>query len=384
MAKGQPKQQGDADTEMKWLAAAIVAALALWVLWRFARKPILWVAFGINLAEIQVIQALRGLGERGSQIKDYMLGVFDGRLKPQDVTWEEFHTVLYEVGRQAHLVLFAVVLALAMLIMMKMKGMGYRRVLSLAGGKGQGPSFAHYQAQYWKVVAVGANFDPDADDERTEPAATPMEWMRANKLELDEGRVAPADDARAAFARQLGDPWQGVMKASVPAQAIAVLCALSHARDKRKTAFKEGLAQALAFGADARAMQKAKAIVQPFLEDKKLMTRVDKVGAKHAYVNTALFGILDWSRRKSGVLPSAEFLWLKRADRSLWYALNNCGRRAYLVEGAGAVSHFFAERVSGVPLADPYLDEAVTGLEEYLEEQGIMNVEEFFRASERE
>lgn len=67
--------------------------------------------------------------------------------------------------------------------------------------------------------------------------------------------------------------------------------------------------------------------------------------------------------RQDGVLPSAEFLWLKPLDRRLWFLLNCVGRQTPFAEIAGAFAHWKAEKEFGKPLTVPMVEEAVNGLE---------------------
>jgi intracellular multiplication protein IcmP len=82
---------------------------------------------------------------------------------------------------------------------------------------------------------------------------------------------------------------------------------------------------------------------------------------------------------KGGVLPTASFRWLKTIDRNLFYCLNNVGRRKFHIEGAGAVNHFFAERILQAPITNPRFNEVINSLVEYLDFTGITDLEEFFR-----
>src|SRR5690606_15157192 len=85
-------------------------------------------------------------------------------------------------------------------------------------------------------------------------------------------------------------------------------------------------------------------------KDRMLAEAVEEVMSRHAYVHTGLYSFLDKARARAGVLASSDFLWLRWTDRTLHYALNNCGRRRFHTEGAGVVCHFFAETVIGGPL----------------------------------
>ena len=103
------------------------------------------------------------------------------------------------------------------------------------------------------------------------------------------------------------------------------------------------------------------------------------VRAHNAYTNLLVLAIYACARRK-GVLPTAEFLWLKPVNRGLFYLLNNYGRRTCWVEIAGAWTHYQAEEaLAGVqsdfcadmlPEEEKMVQEAVNGLEKAMYDEG--------------
>ena len=89
---------------------------------------------------------------------------------------------------------------------------------------------------------------------------------------------------------------------------------------------------------------------------------VQRVLATHAYCSTLMYGLLQAARERSGVLATAEFLWLKPMDRPLWYILNNVGRQVAWAEAAGVYSHYLREQACKKALPAPSVEAAVTGL----------------------
>ena len=89
---------------------------------------------------------------------------------------------------------------------------------------------------------------------------------------------------------------------------------------------------------------------------------VQQVLSQHAYLLTAMASLLEASR-DDGVMPSADFLWLKLVDRRLWYMLNCVGRQTPYVEVGGPFAHWVAEKVTGRRSLAPMIDEAIKGLE---------------------
>ena len=93
-----------------------------------------------------------------------------------------------------------------------------------------------------------------------------------------------------------------------------------------------------------------------------------RIADGHAWERTAIAAMLLAVRHKKGVLASASFVWLKREDRLLWYALNAAGSRVSAAEAAGIVSHFRAEKQAMQPLHTPCVHQAGKAIvEDYLE-----------------
>jgi hypothetical protein len=209
------------------------------------------------------------------------------------------------------------------------------------------------------------------------PARTPFEWLDQNKIENKAGKVIDTKGCEQTFKRQLGIQWAGVRELELHSQCIAILAGVHGYEGKFGIKAKEGLELRQNISvtyATVKDRNKRRAALEGFLKkylaNEKLVKGIDGRGAKHYYVSTALMRIVQWSREESGVLATAEFLWLKSEDRDLWYALNNVGRRAFHIEGAGPIAHLDAEKIIGSPLLDPHVAMAVKGVEMYVKEHG--------------
>lgn len=64
----------------------------------------------------------------------------------------------------------------------------------------------------------------------------------------------------------------------------------------------------------------------------------------HAFATTRLLAEIAGTRASGRVVVAADFKWLKRCDRALWYAISGFGRPTPFVEGAGIISHYLAEK----------------------------------------
>ena len=386
MAK-QPNQNNGNDTEMFYLLVVVMVAAIVWGVWNYARPVLVYFSFGLDLVQFAVLSLVSKMpGDWGTyyEIAKAPFGLSD-TYKSNEIDWNkiEFTTFkdMSELAGALFKFIFAFLIgAMAITTLFKMKGNGFARTFTLTGGKGKGPSLAHYQAQHWKVFSAGAFFNPDDLSNKAElPSKTPMEWMQENNVSLTESEGLDPDTAQYAFTQQLGEPWHGYDKAPTYIQVLCFLFYINAKRDKNSRKLKEEFT--LIWSQNKPEIAAKKSIIrlkELTKKDDKFKKIIDKNASIHAYTNTALYKLLDWARKNGGVFASAEFRWLKPIDRTLWYVLNNCGRRAFHIEGAGAISHFHAEHILKQALSEPHVDEAVDGLEDYLDGQGLMDLEEFF------
>jgi hypothetical protein len=381
---GGGQQENSNNTEAVLFITIVLVMLGLWAIWTFFRALVVLPAFAIDALFIFLIEYTKGIGDTGTAVKNFVISFFTGtRSAATDITWEQFSYVRTVVGNQVRWIISPIILGCAFWVFFKMKGEGYRRVFSLGGGKGKAQSLAHYQSERWKVATYSAFFDPDDRDQHITPAATPMEFLRNNEVEFENGSFS--EETREVrlpeiFAAQLGKQWTGLERADMYVQCVAILCALHYLRRKSSLAEREALSIAWAQGKDGT--EAMKALVEKYIKDKDIIKVVDTICGRHAYAHTGLFALLDAARARAGVLASADFGYLKQLDRSLWYTLSNCGRRRFFIEAAGVVSHFFAERVTTNPLVEPNVENAINGLEDYLDEQGLLSLTEFFKTKD--
>jgi hypothetical protein len=373
--KGQNDNEG--PDEWLYLVILLIIVVSCWLLWTFARKFVVIPAFAVDYAILWIIDTVKGLGKTGHQYKDYVVSFFDGRSDPaRDINFDTFATVRTVVGTQVRIFIVAAIVGMAGLIAFRMKGNGFKRWFSLAGGKGAGPSLALEQVKQWRIAAVSLHFQPDGRDKDILSARTPLEWLLEHDIKFENSEL-DRDAAEKVFEEQLGKPWHGVERAELHLQTIFLLSGMHLLRHKKSLEHRADIAVSWSSGSDGR---KAMAdFVAKALTDKKLVSTINKVCSKNAFAATALITLTDLARRKSGVLASNDFLWVKRLDRGIWYTLNNVGRRRFHTEGAGAMSHWFAERVVGNPMPEPHLDGAVNGIEDYLADHGIESRDLFFQ-----
>ena len=95
---------------------------------------------------------------------------------------------------------------------------------------------------------------------------------------------------------------------------------------------------------------------------------------KHAYPRTLLHA-MHKEALHTGKLPSSHFRWLKGMDRGLWYALNTTGRKTPFLESAAVYTQTLWEDFAheqGQHLTEPFVDDAIDGLEAYLVKIGLL------------
>jgi hypothetical protein len=228
-----------------------------------------------------------------------------------------------------------------------------------------------YQARYSKVA--GSTVTPLQGDRANRPAERPSEWMIANKVGLKNG-IVDQESAGKAFRDQLGDTYVGLVKLSVHVQALAVMFNMARTHHKATQSFKEDLTAIWILDRE-HAVERTRQLIAPHLADGDFTDQIERIMGQHAYINTAMIRLFDEAKSTVGVFAISEIRWLKSVDRTLYYSLQNLGRHAYFLEGAGARGHFDAEKISKRPLVDPYFDKVVEGLQNYAREHSMLDLE---------
>lgn len=432
---GQGGQPG-AGQEMTILISVILAGIACWIIWNHGRAAVIYPVFGVAWGEYWILHHIGRLDETGESWFGYVTTALNGRRDHYSIEWQDLRDMMTDIGSRCALVLALTTAVLAGVAAMRMRGDGFRRQFSLTGReqktiyriakwkglhglisflastpkilptywlykilslikviKGRkewapkGVSFIHYQAQEWKVASISANFDPDKGDPTEGPSLKPLEWLRDNKIALTKRDHLDEVAAANAFERQLGPHWNGLESAAVHVQAMAVMAIMNLQQKKEEVkAFRYKLADIYVNRTPAAAEPLVRKLMAPYIADKKMVEIINNRASRHAFTNTALIGLVgwggpfqNWGGGTAGVMAPPMYRWLKKVDRTMWYALNNIGRRSFLTEGAGAISHFLAERVSKESISEPYLDGAVDGILTYIDEQGVEDLETYFR-----
>ena len=382
------QEQKNGDVEFLYFLMLIVACATIYAIWIFAKPLFVWISFTFSLPQVMLVDLIFNYGTEIKQNIMFMKGVFRDAshalyVDPHSIKFEEMHLMSRRAGSKFMFISIPLILFMAYKIVKNMKGAGLTRSFSLAGDTkkpgSEKSSLAYYQAEHWKVFSTGAKFNPDTLNDSELQAKTPMEWMRANNVAMNDDIDGLDDDAaEEAFEKQLGEQWQGLDKAPLHVKALCVAAYSTAIREKKARQIKEKIAMIYGSHDQDKIESGIGALYDEYCANEKFKKTIEKRMNKHAYINTGLFGLLRWSREWGGVFASAEFRWLKAVDRSMWYGLNNCGRMSYHIEGAGIVSHFNSEHISKTPLVQPHIGEAIDGLDDYMEHQGITDIDAFF------
>lgn len=244
-------------------------------------------------------------------------------------------------------------------------------------------SFIRVQAKMWPVIRPMVDFNPSKTSARRigdvvpdklpvfAEALSPEEWVSWHRITVTNG-IPDREATRRAFLLQLGPRWNGIDEAPIHIQALYAACALKGAQKREESDAMLGqLAQAWSpkngFAIPGDLMQKVRSIIK----DPKAGGLAAEAARQHAYRTTAMLEVLRWARNNGGVLAPAQFLWMRGADRALWYPLNNLGRRSFHIEGAGAMAHYMAEKNAKKPLPIPRIDTAIVTLNQYFASSGL-------------
>ncbi|WP_151193886.1 hypothetical protein [Cysteiniphilum sp. JM-1] len=160
---------------------------------------------------------------------------------------------------------------------------------------------------------------------------------------------------------QIGERWRSFESLSFEYQALFCVFAL-HKTGKIK--------QALALCDETarffyQAESKKKKLLQSQLNThaKNLLTmdEIKTVCSVHFYVQGVLLSLLS-DARKLGILASSSFLWLKAYDRTMWYTLNNLGRKSIFIEGAAGIAHWTREKELEMAIEQPLVGAVIDKL----------------------
>ena len=363
MAQQQQQQSGDNSMAPVWIM--VLLFFTCYLLWAGGHRYLVAFVFHFNVLQAKLVNLFIGGSPLSTEIA--VMQTID----PASVTWSQLMEYTRSVGNyMRYPILLALVLLAAFL---------YKSNVTLRFRKAHDMRTLRAQEQYnWPAIMPVVKLDLVSVDINTGPwamANTPMEFARRyqllkkNDVLLDNsepGQELTAGvrrgDAKRVFTLQLGPYWDGFDRCAPHVRALAAVFMARMNRD-RGSAVKilESLDKSWSVG------KPDYSLVAAVLKKYQNLENVQEIIGRHAYLLTVMASLIQASR-SDGVVPSAEFLWLKPVDRRLWYMLNCVGRQTPFAEVSGPFAHWRAERAMGRRSLVPMIDEAIKALEVAIKE----------------
>nr|AAX56256.1 IcmP [Legionella drozanskii] len=360
---GQQSQQqggGSSDNSMAPVWITVLLFLTAFIIWKSAHEYIVAFVFYLNVLQAKLV----GYFVSNPQLENnvYVMQTID----PATVDWEQFVGLTRSVGDYIRYPVVVILIVLAIFL--------YKSDITLKFRKAHNMKSLRAQEQHnWLAIMPIIKEDLTNSDISKGPwamALTPMEFARRYHLLKKEDAIldnpVPGQemtagirkgDAKRVFTLQLGPYWDGFERCSPQAYALAAVFMARMNRDMdAATLVLETLDKTCTAG------KPDFSVARPVLRKYQNSENVQEIIAKHAYLLTVLASLLAGAR-EDGVVPTAEFLWLKPLDRRLWYMLNSIGRQTPFAEVGGPFAHWRAEKEMGRRSLVPMIDEAIKALE---------------------
>jgi len=356
----QSQQQSGGDNSMAPAWITVLIFIIFYFLWALGHTYIVSLVFQLNIWQAKLVNLFIGGTLLSNEI--YIMQTVD----PGAVTWDQLLVMTRSVGNYVRYPVIVVLAILAALL--------YKSNVTLKFRRAHDMRTLRAQEQYnWPSIMPVVKQDLVSIDINTGPwamALSPMEFARKYQLLkkddalLDNpvpGQEMTAGvrrgDAKRVFTLQLGPYWDGFERCPPHVRALAAIF-LSRINRDRGSASKilEILDKSFTLGKPDLTL--ANTVLRKYQNSEV----AQEIMAKHAYLLTFMASLIAESR-DDGVVPSAEFLWLKVVDRRLWYMLNCVGRQTPFSEVAGPFAHWKAEKAMGRRSLVPMIDEAIKALE---------------------
>ena len=360
MGQQQSQGQGGGDNSMAPIWITVLLFITAYLVWVTGHTYIVMFIFFLNLMQAKMLYFFTHSEQLSDDI--YLMQT----LNPASVNWEQLSTIMGHVGSYIRYPIIVILVILAGILYRSDVTLRYRRAHNMKTLRAQ-------EQVNWPAIMPVVKQDLVNVDISTGPwamALTPMEFARKynllkkNDVLMDNpepGQEMTASirrgDAKRVFTLQLGPVWDGFERCPAHAQVLAAVFMARMNRDKA-SAFKilKELDKSTTEGKPDYSV--GLSVLKKYHQSE----NVQAVVGKHAYLLTAMASLLRASR-DDGVMPSADFLWLKPVDRRLWYMLNCIGRQTPFVEVGGPFAHWVAENATGRALLAPMIDEAIKALE---------------------
>ncbi len=359
MAGQQQQQSGDNSLAPVWIT--LLLFLTAFLIWHFGHRYIVSFVFFLNILQAKLIGLVLG----GSTLQQEVMLM--QTVDPQDIDWGDLVELTNRVGEYMRYPIAAILVFMAFFLYKSNVTLRFKKTHNMNSLKTQ------EQANWPCIIPAVKQLDLVSQDVNKGPwamALTPMEFARKYKLLRKEDAILDnpmpgqemtagikRGDAKRVFTLQLGPYFEDFSSCSPQLRAMAAVFMARMNRDREAAdLILKTLDRTYADG------KPDYSVANPTLEKYKNTELVQEIVQKHAYQLTVIAELL-LAARDDGVVPSAEFLWLKVIDRRLWYMLNSVGRQTPYSEVGGPFAHWRAEQVMGRRSLTPMIDEAIRALE---------------------
>lgn len=357
-----PQQQSSQNTDNSMAPVWIMVLLFLtaYFVWVVGKKYIVAGVFAANVFQAKIVLWLVNSPQLSDAV--FLMQTID----PATVSWAKFTELTGIVGAYIRYPVIVILVLLAILL--------YQSNIILKFRKTHNMKTLRAQEQFnWPAIMPVIKEDIVDEDISKGPwamALTPLEFAKKHHLLKKDDALLEKQlpgmemtagirrgDAKRVFTLQLGSYWEGFEHCTPQAYALSAVFIARIMRD-RDSAGKilETIDKTFALGKPDFSV--ARAVLKKYENS----SEVQEIIAKHAYTYTVIASLLEGARQ-DGVVPSAEFLWLKTIDRRLWYMLNSVGRQTPFPEVGGPFAHWKAEKAMGRRSLVPMIDEAIKALE---------------------
>ncbi|MES2998453.1 MAG: type IVB secretion system coupling complex protein DotM/IcmP [Pseudomonadota bacterium] len=362
-----PGQQQSSDNSLAPLWIIVGLFILGWLLWAFFHTQIVSFFLLIKGWEARLIAlVLPSVAYLPAEIK---------HLPPSQVEFPQLLDISGTVGTYLRYPVILILGILAFVIYFSHVNLQFKKVYSME-------SLKEAERKSWPQISPVINLDLVKEDINQGPwamALSPMQFAKKYQLLHEEKTISASmtmaskvaaqvtvkirrEAAYHVFVLQLGEYWQGVEHLAPATKALFAVFSARADRDR------EGAHKLLLQIAESATTGRLNfSGVNGLWEKHRNNKAVNRIIQSHAYVLTVMASMLVLAR-KEGVLASADFLWLKPTDRSLWFMLNSVGRQTVFSEVAGPFAHWNVERAMGRPLLVPMVEEAVNGLDAAIKE----------------
>ena len=358
---GQQAQQSSGDHSLAPAWIMILIVFVCYFTWMGAHQYIVSFVFAFNIVQAKLINYFVNNSNLANDI------LLMQTLDPSTVDWAQLMQFTKHVGDYSRYPIIVLMLVFALILYRSDVTVKYRRRHTMV-------TLREQEQENWPAIMPIIKEDLTAMDVNTGPwamALTPMEFakkynlLKKSDILLDNSSIPGQEmtaglrrgDAKRIFTLQLGPAWDGFDRCPLHVKALAAVFMARINRDKTaantilKNCDKSFVAGKLDPG-------DVNSVIQKYMNT----DLVKEIVAKHAYLLTVLASLLEGARQ-DGVVPSAEFLWLKVIDRRLWYMCNCVGRQTPYSEVGGPFAHWKAEKSMGRRSRAPMVDEAIKALE---------------------